>query len=89
MGRGRQSGAMAAQPGNEHDGMQPHRDHAIITGGSSGIGLALAAELSRQGCAVSLIARGEERLSAARALLVAAGAAVADQGLLGTDTIDQ
>ena len=39
---------------------------ALITGGSSGIGLALAIRLVRDGHAVSLLARGAEKLAAAR-----------------------
>jgi len=41
--------------------------HAIITGGSSGIGLATAKTLVRRGVSVSLIARNEERLRDAKA----------------------
>src|SRR5262245_21809367 len=37
---------------------------AIVTGASSGIGWALAKELSRNGCKVGLIARRQEKLSA-------------------------
>lgn len=40
---------------------------ALITGGSSGIGLATASELSRRGAHVWLAARGEERLHSALA----------------------
>ncbi len=40
--------------------------HAIITGGSSGIGKAIALRLARQGANVSLIARGQERLQLAK-----------------------
>lgn len=43
--------------------------HAIISGGSSGIGLAAARELLRRGHAVSLIARDKKRLEAAAASL--------------------
>jgi 3-dehydrosphinganine reductase len=43
--------------------------HAVITGGSSGIGLAVADELRAQGARVSLLARGPERLDAAAAHL--------------------
>lgn len=47
--------------------------HAIITGGSSGIGLATAKLLSSRGVAVSLIARNPQKLAAAREALVSAG----------------
>ncbi len=43
--------------------------HAIITGGSSGIGLAFAKQLAGQGMAVSLIARDPDRLEQARAAI--------------------
>lgn len=50
--------------------------HAIVTGGSSGIGLAVAERLAERGATVSLIARGEQRLGAAAAGLRDAGADV-------------
>ena len=50
--------------------------HAIVTGGSSGIGLAAAAELAARGAHVSLVARDVERLDAAAAGLRARGADV-------------
>jgi 3-dehydrosphinganine reductase len=40
--------------------------HALITGGSSGIGLALAVKLARRNFTVSLLARDAARLAAAR-----------------------
>jgi 3-dehydrosphinganine reductase len=40
--------------------------HAIISGGSSGIGAALAMRLAGAGWAVSLLARGQDRLDGAR-----------------------
>ncbi|HEX3881223.1 MAG TPA: SDR family oxidoreductase [Stellaceae bacterium] len=43
--------------------------HAIVTGGSSGIGLALARLLAREAMDITLIARDEARLAAALALL--------------------
>jgi 3-dehydrosphinganine reductase len=51
--------------------------HAIVTGGSSGIGLATARLLASRGAKVSLIARGKERVEAA-AREVGAAARVAD-----------
>lgn len=50
--------------------------HAIITGGSSGIGLAAARLLARQGATVSLVARRQELLDAAADELRAGGAIV-------------
>ena len=45
--------------------------HVLITGGSSGIGLATAARCLDRGAAVSLVARDPERLAGARNVLVA------------------
>lgn len=49
----------------------------LITGGSSGLGLALAARLVEEGARVALFARDPERLSAAAATLITAGGEVA------------
>lgn len=38
--------------------------HAVVTGGGSGIGAAVAAVLSQHGASVTLLGRGEERLAA-------------------------
>lgn len=43
--------------------------NAVVTGGSSGIGLAVARELARRGAKLHLIARDPEKLQAARRLL--------------------
>ncbi|UQA90619.1 SDR family oxidoreductase [Streptomyces halobius] len=51
-------------------------EHVIVTGGSSGIGLALAGELAVRGAVVSLVARGGGRLSVAAEGLREAGARV-------------
>src|SRR5262249_40700304 len=46
--------------------------HAIVTGGSSGIGLAIARRLLARGMHVTIVARNAERLAAAEAALTAA-----------------
>jgi len=43
-----------------------HQQHAIITGGSSGIGKATAILLAREGCHISIVSRSQEKLDAAR-----------------------
>ncbi len=48
----------------------------VITGGSAGIGRAAAQQFAARGCAVGIIARGQERLDSARAELEALGARV-------------
>jgi 3-dehydrosphinganine reductase len=47
--------------------------HVFITGGSSGIGLAMARQAADAGARVSIVARGVARLEAARAEIEAAG----------------
>lgn len=51
--------------------MRFREQHAIITGGSSGIGKATAALLAREGCHVSIISRSQEKLEAAKIQLEA------------------
>src|SRR5438309_12065305 len=50
-----------------------HGAHAVITGGSSGIGLATAAALGARGASVSLVARDESRLRKASVSLKSRG----------------
>ena len=45
--------------------------HAIVTGGSLGIGKAIARELAREGVDVAIVARSRERLEAAAKELAA------------------
>lgn len=52
---------------------------ALVTGGSSGIGLAVAGRLLQRGWSVALVARNAERLEAARASLLGSHAAEAQQ----------
>lgn len=44
-------------------------EHLLITGGSSGIGLAIAVEAVRRGASVTLVARNQERLASAQELV--------------------
>ena len=45
---------------------------ALITGGSSGIGLAIAAKLAAEGCKVAIVGRQQAKLDAAAAGIPAA-----------------
>ena len=51
-------------------------DVVVITGGSAGIGRAAARQFATRGCAVGLIARGQERLDSTKAELENLGAKV-------------
>ena len=48
----------------------------IVTGGSKGIGLAIAQEFAKEGAAISICARGQENLDKARKLIETAGGTV-------------
>jgi 3-hydroxybutyrate dehydrogenase len=53
------------------------RQHAVVTGGGSGIGAAIAKDLIEAGAAVTIMGRGEQRLKA-KAQEIGAAFAVAD-----------
>src|SRR5256885_16348350 len=63
-----------------------HGSRALITGGSKGIGFAVAAALAAEGAAVGLVARDAESLAAAARRLADQGAAVAAAVADVTDT---
>lgn len=48
----------------------------VITGGSSGLGLALSRKLVREGCTIAICARSEDELSLAKVELLSTGARV-------------
>jgi 3-dehydrosphinganine reductase len=56
--------------------LDSNRKHALISGGSSGIGLALARRLAAEGWNLTLLARDVEKLRQAKATLEVAGAKV-------------
>lgn len=58
---------------------------ALVTGASSGIGLAAAVALADAGAEVTMLARGADRLEAARAEIVATGGRAMAQALDVTD----
>lgn len=58
---------------SDDDALYPLLQHAIITGGSSGIGLAVAIELAKRKCRhITLVARREDQLKNAQQLVQAA-----------------
>lgn len=59
--------------------------HALVTGGSHGLGLATAQALADEGCSVAICARSEERMAPALASLATRG--VATLGIRGDVTI--
>jgi len=59
---------------------------AVVTGGSKGIGLAVAAELAREGAAVSICARNPQEVAAAAEQLRAHGGTVHEQVVDVTDS---
>jgi 3-oxoacyl-[acyl-carrier protein] reductase len=63
-----------------------HGSRVLITGGSRGIGLAIAEALAAEGAAVGLVARDRDGLEAAAAQLAGCGAPVATAAADVTDT---
>lgn len=59
--------------------------HVLITGGSSGIGLAIARQAAAAGARVSLVARDPARLAAARAAILAAAPGCAEVAIAPAD----
>lgn len=62
--------------------------HAVITGGSSGLGLELANRLAARGLRLTLVARDRAKLEAAVATVTAAGTH-AEVGMLAADVSDR
>lgn len=62
--------------------------HVLITGGSTGIGLALAKECVKQGASVTVVARTQSKLDAAVAELKAVAAAANSAGQVGAQSAD-
>lgn len=61
---------MASEQGARVNPWRLDGQRALVTGGSSGIGLAAAEELAALGCDLVLLARNEERLEQARATIL-------------------
>jgi 3-dehydrosphinganine reductase len=72
--------ALPAEAGGVTAGRSSRR-HAVISGGSSGIGLALAERLAAAGWDLTILARDRARLAAAKARLVGSGAAVSTRSV--------
>ncbi|MEJ5198212.1 MAG: SDR family oxidoreductase [Anaerolineae bacterium] len=68
--------------------MDFHQQVALVTGGSSGIGLATARLLASRGARVWLVARNQERLRAALAEVEAAGSGTRGHGVVPADVAD-
>ena len=78
--------ATADTSNNKGHVLHPLLQHAVITGGSSGIGLSIAIELAKQRCRhITLLARNEQQLVGAK-LLVEKAAAAATSNVPSTTT---
>ena len=66
----------------------PLLQHAVITGGSSGIGLSIAIELAKQRCRhITLLARNEQQLVTAKLLVEKAAAATSTSKVSSTTSV--
>ncbi len=75
---------------SEHDTRAVQtRPHAIITGGSSGIGRAIALRLARQGANISILARRPDQLDTAQKDIQQAGSAAQQVLALSADVSDR
>jgi 3-dehydrosphinganine reductase len=66
-----------------------HSQHVLITGGSTGIGLALAQRAAAAGARVSIIARDHAKLAAAQAAIQAVARGAGDVFTASADVADQ
>ena len=67
---------------------EQRKDVALVTGGSSGIGLATAGLLAAEGYAVGIVGRSKDRLDGAKETLVEAGARAGDVLAIAADLAD-
>ena len=62
--------------------------HVVITGGSEGIGLAVASELVTAGAHITLMARGKDKLAAAQSQLRTLASSCHSCSLVAVESVD-